>query len=384
MGMANETGDPLRAIALEGRDWLLDEAAPLWAPIGYSWGPLFPERMSIEGVHDAVPHRLFVQARHIFSYIQAGRMGWSGPWKEQVGRQIDAVLAHGRRADGFFFHKFALEGGAHDGRADLYDQAFMLLALAHASAALERPDLIEAAIALDDVLDHHWRLPHGGYFEGEIAQCPPYRQNPHMHLLEAFIALEAASGLERWKRKAEHLTGLCANCFIDKQTGALLEYFDASLEPLPGLPGQLVEPGHCFEWAWLFEVAAPWLGPEAIRLSDGLVAFARAHGIDSDRGVTINEVTTAGLVHNAHARLWPQTERLKAALARYRRTRDPAERDEAISAYRGLVKYFDVPQRGAWRDKLKPDGSWIDEPAPGSSLYHISCALIELWETAEG
>ena len=71
-------------------------------------------------------------------------------------------------------------------------------------------------------------------------------------------------------------------------------------------------------------------------------------------------------------------------MARYRRTRDPAERDEAIAAYRGLVKYFDVPQRGAWRDKLKPDGSWIDEPAPGSSLYHISCALIELWTTAEG
>ena len=147
MSVANQQGDPLKAIALEGRDWLLNHAAPLWAPRRYDWGPLFPERMSISGVHDSVPHRLFVQARHIFSYIQAGRMGWSGPWREHAADQIDAVLARGRRADGFFIHKFALDGGAHDDRADLYDQAFMLLALAHASAALERPDLMVAAIA---------------------------------------------------------------------------------------------------------------------------------------------------------------------------------------------------------------------------------------------
>ena len=40
------------------------------------------------------------------------------------------------------------------------------------------------------------------------------------------------------------------------------------------------------------------------------------------------------------------------------------------------------PARGAWRDKLTPDGSWIEEPAPGSSLYHITSALAELIETA--
>ena len=70
----------------------------------------------------------------------------------------------------------------------------MLLALAHAGAALGRPEFFDAAIELDAALDRHWRLPHGGYFEGEIAECPPYRQNPHMHLLEAFIALQAATG----------------------------------------------------------------------------------------------------------------------------------------------------------------------------------------------
>lgn len=35
---------------------------------------------------------------------------------------------------------------------------------------------------------------HGGYDEGEIAVCRPHRQNPHMHLLECFVAFHAATG----------------------------------------------------------------------------------------------------------------------------------------------------------------------------------------------
>ena len=60
-----------------------------------------------------------------------------------------------------------------DRRADLYDQAFMLLAFAHAGRSLGRPELFAVAEELCDVLEKSWRLPHGGYYEGEIAVCPP-------------------------------------------------------------------------------------------------------------------------------------------------------------------------------------------------------------------
>jgi mannose-6-phosphate isomerase len=33
---------------------------------------------------------------------------------------------------------------------------------------------------------------------------------------------------------------------------------------------------------------------------------------------------------------------------------------------------------GLWRDKQKADGSFVDEPAPASSFYHILCAIYEL------
>ena len=187
-----------------------------------------------------------------------------------------------------------------------------------------------------------------------------------------------ASGAPRWRRDAEHIARLCARSFLHAESGELLEYFDVELQPLEGEDGQVVEPGHCFEWARLFDTLADWGAPDAALVSDRMAAFARRHGLDPVRCVAINEVLTDGRVRNAAARLWPQSERLKAALARYRRT---GEEDEL---YAGLVKYFETPRRGAWRDKLKPDGSWVEEPAPGSSMYHITSALAELLDTAGG
>ena len=262
------------------------------------------------------PHRLFVQARHVYSYCELGRLGWSGPWREMVRANVDFLLERGRRGDGFYVHRFDHKGEVFDARADLYDQAFMLLALAYAGRALRRPELFAAAEELGDALEKSWRLPHGGYFEGEIAACPPYRQNPHMHLLEGFIALHEASGSLRWRRDAEHIARLCARSFLHVESGALTEYFDAELSPLKGEDGRIVEPGHCFEWAWLFERLAQWDMAHATLISDGMARFARRHGLDPARGVAINEVMIDGSVRNPAARLWPQSERLKAALAR--------------------------------------------------------------------
>ena len=63
-----------------------------------------------------------------------------------------------------------------------------------------------------------------------------------------------------------------------------------------------------------------------------MARFARRHGLDHGHGVAINEVMIDGSIRNPAARLWPQTERLKAALARYRRTGEDEERAEVAAA----------------------------------------------------
>ena len=53
----------------------------------------------------------------------------------------------------------------------------------------------------------------------------------------------------------------------------------------------------------------------------------------------------------------------------------------AAAAARGLLKYLDTPLRGLWRDKMNVDGTFVEEPAPASSFYHIVCAIAELEHT---
>jgi mannose-6-phosphate isomerase len=51
---------------------------------------------------------------------------------------------------------------------------------------------------------------------------------------------------------------------------------------------------------------------------------------------------------------------------------------DARSAAIALLRYLDTPTPGLWRDKLTPEGQFIDEPAPASSLYHLVAAIQEL------
>ena len=86
------------------------------------------------------------------------------------------------------------------------------------------------------------------------------------------------------------------------------------------------------------------------------------------------------------ARLWSQTEWLKAALILARSESAGARRRgyhaDAIAAAKALLLYLETPVRGLWRDKLLGDGTWVDEPAPASSFYHIIDSLRVLQSSA--
>src|SRR5258708_37225750 len=291
------TSHPLDEVARRASAWLLEVAAPCWSVVGRTNTGLFAERITLAGEPDADYFRTFVQARHIFAFVTIGRLGWKGPWRELVGETTKAVLRGAKRADGFYVHRLDAHVAALDSRADLYDQAFVLFTLGMVGGALGREDWFDEAEALLDRLEAKWTHPRGGFCEGEIADPRVRRQNPHMHLLEAFLALYEASGRPRFMLAAQSIARLAEAKFIDRATGALVEYFTDELEPAAGLEGRVAEPGHCFEWAWLFERLGERGWTRGFALSDRLTTFARKVGIDQDRGVAINEVLTDGTVH---------------------------------------------------------------------------------------
>jgi mannose-6-phosphate isomerase len=52
--------------------------------------------------------------------------------------------------------------------------------------------------------------------------------------------------------------------------------------------------------------------------------------------------------------------------------------DDLPPAVDGLRRFLDVPVAGTWRDRLLPDGAFVEEAAPASSLYHIVSAIAAL------
>jgi mannose/cellobiose epimerase-like protein (N-acyl-D-glucosamine 2-epimerase family) len=376
----SEITKALTQAAAEAEQWLFQSAAPLWGTVGFQSDGMFAEQIDLDGKAPALPRRLRVQPRQIYAFCELGRLGWTGNWRVCAEQALDRLLEKGRRGDGLFVHTLTADGAPLDTRADLYDQAFILFCLAHAARALNRPDLLVVAKSIGEKL-MSWRHPRGGFREGEI-DGSPRRQNPHMHMLEASLALWQASSDGFWKDLVTEMAALCRDRFVDSRTGALLEYFTDDWRPIPGAEGKLVEPGHCLEWAWLFERLAECGIAGGTAVGDGLASFTRRYGIDPVRGVAINAVYANGTIANGDARLWPQTERMKAALARFRRTGEESEAREAIAAFQGLRLYFDTPVKGLWRDMMQSDGIFVEQPAPASSFYHIVGSLAELMTTA--
>src|SRR5262249_22606969 len=159
-------------------------------------------------------------------------------------------------------------------------------------------------------------------------KVPPRWQNPHMHLFESALALHDITKQPRWRTLADSLFALSQNVFIDSKSGALREYFSLDWKLASEQELRVVEPGHCFEWSWL---AYRHGGDEAIKLANGLARFARSYGVDA-RGIAFYSVELDGTPRDKSARLWAQTERLKAALAAWRASGDTDEAAEAALA----------------------------------------------------
>jgi len=182
--------DDLAAAAERARDWLFDAALPLWATAGFNARTgFFVESLDGEGRASTETHRVRVQARQTYVFMEAGRLGWAGPWRDRALAGLGALLGPARAEGGASGHRFDAGGVLVDARRDLYDQAFTLFALAHARPL--DPGAVDARIG--EILDYleTQRASAGGFLEGEIAPVPR-RQNPHMHLLEAGLALTGA------------------------------------------------------------------------------------------------------------------------------------------------------------------------------------------------
>ena len=347
--------------------WLRDAALPLWASAGVDPARgFFQEALTVDGHPHLAPRRSRVQARQVFVFATCAKRGYGASLASIARRGFEGLVANYRRPDGLFINNVNVDGTPRDQSVDIYEQAFALLAMAslHAvdPAAGDLP--VQAQRTLQALQDR--RVAGGGFRE---SGAQPYQANCHMHLLESSLAWEEA-GVASWAALSDEIVDLALGKFIDGETGVLREFFDSEWRPLEG-EGGLIEPGHHFEWAWLLERWGRARNDGRAREMARRLYANGLRGVDAQRQVAMNALWDDFSVRDRAARLWPQTEHLKATLSF-------GDEGEVLGAAQGLAKYLDVPARGAWRDKMQADGSFLDEPAPATSFYHVLIAVLEL------
>jgi mannose-6-phosphate isomerase len=349
--------------------WLLDHALPIWWRAGADLdGGGFHDTLDAAGRPIPGPKRVRVQARQVFSYRVAGELGWDGPWQRAMDHGLDVLARRFRRPDGLY----RALADAGDEAADLYDQGFVLLALAQVHNS---PDTAAAALALLESLPREGAGGFAGLDGGEL------RANPNMHLFEALLAWTETGLPGPWRELAAGQARLAMTRLIDPRTGALSEIFGPAWTPQAERADRRVEPGHQFEWAWLLMRWSLMAGDaSALAAALRLVELGEVGGVDPDRNVAVNALDGDLRPTDLGTRLWPQTERLRAHLLAGAITGDPACWNLALKTVAGLWSFLEVPTPGLWRDRVEV----ADAAAPASSLYHIVGAVRQLDQAAKG
>jgi mannose-6-phosphate isomerase len=376
--------DELRALHARLTAWLKEAAYPLWARSGIDAGNGgFIETLAQNGQALPHPRRARIHPRQIYAFAQAPSFGWQGDVPGILRRGTEYFVRHYERPDGLYRTLAAVDGSALDERAVLYDQAFALLGWAAAAMALGSIEAFEPrAVALRDAIDTGFRAPSAGgpiAFRSHETGEGPFESNPHMHLLEACLAWAEIGRDPGWADWVRNLVDLALQRFIHPASGALHEFFAADWRPADGVAGRIIEPGHQFEWAWLLMRAEDRHAGELRATALRLIAIGEQSGVHNQ--VAVNALLDDFSVHDANARFWPQTERLKAALFAARLTGEASHWLAAAAAAAALLPYLATPVPGLWLDVQRPSGELVDSPAPASSFYHLVGAIVALDRT---
>ncbi|MDS7595563.1 AGE family epimerase/isomerase [Agrobacterium tumefaciens] len=378
--IAHELADQVRVL----RRWLDEDALPLWWQVGAAK----PDGGFYERVgQDAKPifadnRRSRVQPRQAYCFAAAGQKGWNGPWQAAVNHGLTWFDRVYRLDNGLYGNLADQTGKLIDPTFDLYNQAFALFAAAQASATIpaRRDEMRTRALDILSILKRDYKHPVTGFEEANPPRTP-LCSNPHMHLFEAMLAWEAQDPEGPWAALADEIAMLAMHRFIDSENGGLREFFDHDWKPYPGDKGRIMEPGHQFEWAWLLVRWGSLRGnSDAIAKAKRLFQIGEEYGICARRKVAIMSLYDDFSVHDGLARLWPQTEWLKAAV-RLASVTIGEERQRylasGVRAIGALQPFLDTPVKGLWFDKWPAEKPMIDEPAPASTFYHIVCAIYE-------
>lgn len=364
--------------------YVFGDMAQLWAGRGWNdAGRHVRERLLADFTPAPLGYRRsMVVGRQLFFFSQAWRV---------TGVPLYAERAHALFADlttrfwdtqhgGWFFSLGDDNAPANAGK-DLYGHALVLFGLAHYATVFGRAEAIDWAQRTDALIRRHLLLPQGWMAQAAAQDWTvtdhALEQNPHMHLLEAYLALHTATGQAAFLQQATQIVTLFCERLRSPDGAQVLEHLDGAGRPQPD-KGLLVQPGHSFEWYWLLHEYAASSGLAEWRdVAAPLFDWANRHGIDARHGGIYDQLDTAGRVVSDRKRIWPVAECIKAHATLAQRAGDAAT-GAALAQWIGFMCDTYLSGQGGWheflRRDLQPDADYL----PASTPYHIAMAALKV------
>lgn len=359
--------------------WLKEEVVPRWIESGFSENGAAIERFLENGEPDTNANkRIRVQARQMFFLSYAQHQGWisTGP---ALVQKIESFLTDKTDSliPGFYPHALDATDTVILPHRDLYDCAFFLLAYGWRYHVFNDLNALHNAEKLISQIELQLKGLKSGWDEDTL-ESNIRRQNPHMHLFEAFLTLYQFTRDGRWLAYAGEMFSLFENVFFDADNNVVREYFDADWK-LNACKGHIVEPGHMMEWIWLLMQYHKFTKKPVLHYCTALYKQAVRIGVDDDACVLFDEVSPTGEILKATKRCWPMTEWVKASLA-LSKSGDKSFDYESHAAWAIdvlLTKYRNSKHPELYIDQLGSDNRPLESQAPASTLYHLLMAHSE-------
>lgn len=376
---------------------LLGNVLPFWlqhAPAATD--PAFAGEVSNDLVPVAGAERgMLLTARILWTFAAASRRHGRAEYLAMAARAHRDLQANFRDpAHGGYWWALHADGRISRDRKQVYGQAFALYALAEYHAATGRPEILDEAVAVFELMEIRARDPlHGGYFEAfdrewqpiadmrlsAVDRNAPKSQNTHLHLLEAYTALLRVWPEPRLHRALHGLAGLLLEKITDPASGHLRLFFSPKWIPF----GRTISYGHDIEASWLLTAAAETLGDAALSAQvrpwvEKIAAATLAIGTDADGGV-FNSGEPGG-VTDPRKEWWPQAEALVGFINAAEMTGEARYWEAALRSWDFIERRLIDRRYGEWFRGVTREGAVLAGEAKlgfWKCPYHNGRAALE-------
>ena len=278
-----------------------------------------------------------------------------------------------------WYSRVTVDGKPLDLTKDLYAHAFVLFGLVHYAEYIGKRDAEPWIQKTIRVLQERFLRSDGSYKE-KMNRCfldktvNQRSQNPHMHLLEAALALSKCYEGNQYSSLVKSLLTLFCETFLDKKKLIIREYLNRNFNPNKEI-GHIIEPGHHYEWAWLLNWTAETLDqPELKDLGARILSQSLEFGWDTEFEGVFDQINAKDMtVLKSSKRLWPVLELIKA-LCVY-----PSELNVIYlrNCLETVLEHY-LKETGTWVEHYTQNWQVLSDKMPVSSAYHLGMACLEL------